>query len=396
MSKYAPLAAYLQAQQTNSVELTFQEIDHLVAGLPPVARNHRAWWSNSKTEDGHNWAHLWLAVGWRCGPLDLTREVVVFERVVPHSATKRHFWWVNHKQTFRVELEGGYIWSPTEKQNGSRNQAYINLTLVQPGDIVVSYAATVIKAIGVATGRSVDAPKPEGYGAAGESWNSMGWRVPIEWTLLDTPLRPKDFLSQIEPLLPEKYSPLQRNGDGNQSTYLASISDDLGQLILKLAREQSPADVLQVEALEDQAEEESALEVIETSSDIPETEKEQLVRSRRGQGQFRLNVQAVSPRCLLTGVSDQSFLIASHIKPWKDCSNKERLDGYNGLMLAPHVDKLFDRGWISFCDNGELMVASGAGAVLQAWGIDPAAKVEAFSKKHAAYLQFHRDWIFKR
>lgn len=395
MSKYAPLAAYLQAQQTNSVTLNFHEIDQLVAGLPRSARNHEAWWSNSRTEDSHTWAHLWLAAGWQRGPLDLVRELVVFERAAPHPSTKHHFWWVNHKQTYRVELEGGYIWSPTEKQNGSRNQAYINLTLVQPGDIVVSYADTVIKAIGVATGRSVDAPKPEGYGAAGESWNSTGWRVPIEWTLLEKPLRPKDYLSQIEPLLPDKYSPLQRNGDGNQSTYLASISDDLGRLILMLAGEQSPAAVVRVEALEDQVEEECELVLIETS-DISVTEKEQLVRSRRGQGQFRLNVQAVSPRCLLTGVTDQSFLIASHIKPWKDCSNPERLDGYNGLMLAPHVDKLFDRGWISFLDNGELIVAPGAGAVLKAWGIDPCAKVRPFSRKYAAYLQFHRDQIFKR
>lgn len=46
------------------------------------------------------------------------------------------FWWVNHKQTFKAETEGGYIWSPKENQNGARNQTYVNLTLVQPGDLV--------------------------------------------------------------------------------------------------------------------------------------------------------------------------------------------------------------------------------------------------------------------
>ena len=56
------------------------------------------------------------------------------------------YWWVNHKQTYKAELEGGYIWSPKENQNGARNQTYINLTLVRPGDVVVSYAGAEIRA----------------------------------------------------------------------------------------------------------------------------------------------------------------------------------------------------------------------------------------------------------
>ncbi len=145
------------------------------------------------------------------------------------------FWWVNHKQTARVELEGGYIWSPKEKKDGARNQAYINLTLVRPGDFVVSYAGGVIKAIGVATARYAESQKPEGYGPAGENWNLIGWRVPVEWTLLDTPIRPKDHIGEIAPLLPERYSPLQQDGDGNQGFYLSNISGELGGVVLRLA-----------------------------------------------------------------------------------------------------------------------------------------------------------------
>lgn len=146
------------------------------------------------------------------------------------------FWWVNHKQTHRVELEGGYIWSPREKKGGVRNQAYINLTLVRPGDVVISYANTMIQAIGVARSYFTDAAKPTGYGSAGETWNDMGWLVPIDWTHLDTPIRPKDHLALISGLLPEKYSPLQKNtGDGNQSIYLAAISTELGEELLGLA-----------------------------------------------------------------------------------------------------------------------------------------------------------------
>lgn len=235
MSKYAPLVAYLQAQKTNSVTLTFEQIDHLVDGLPPSARKHEAWWGNSRTEDSHTWAHLWLAAGWERGALDLKKGLVTFDQLVAGTGPTRQYWWVNHKQTSRIELDGGYIWSPTEKKGGVRNQAYINLTLVRPGDIVVSYADTMIKAIGVAKGGYVEAPKPAGYGAAGETWNDFGWRVPIAWTHLSVPIRPKNHLARIVPLLPEKYSPLQKNGDGNQSTYLARVSVELGALVLSLA-----------------------------------------------------------------------------------------------------------------------------------------------------------------
>jgi predicted restriction endonuclease len=61
----------------------------------------------------------------------------------------------------------------------------------------------------------------------------------------------------------------------------------------------------------------------------------------------------------LTAPSD-AYLIASHIKPWRSANNQERIDGSNGLLLAPHVDLLFDRGLISFTDEGSLLVSPAA------------------------------------
>lgn len=164
------------------------------------------------------------------------------------SAAQRRYWWVNHKQTYRVELEGGYIWSPKVKKNGARNQAYDNLTLVQPGDVVISYADTLIKAIGVSTAPYSEAEKPGAYGGAGENWSDTGWKVPIQWTELNKQLRPKDHLEQISRLLPSKYSPLQRNGNGNQSVYLASISSELGRFILTLVGAGDASEISQLAA----------------------------------------------------------------------------------------------------------------------------------------------------
>lgn len=396
MSKYAPLADYLRAQPLDSVKLGFAQIDTLVNGLPPSARNHDAWWGNSRTEDSHSWAHLWIAAGWECESIDRAHETVIFQRTSNSSVKPaQRYWWVNHKQTFKSEFDGGYIWSPKVNRNGARNRTYDNLTQVKPGDVVVSYADGQIKAIGVASQHFTEALKPAEFGLTGANWANSGWLVPIEWTVLLLPVVPKVHIERIQPLLPQKNSPLQANGNGNQGCYLAAISPALGRLVLDIAGQLSPDAVQAIQDLTQEIEADVAESEIQTSTDIPETEKEQVIRSRRGQGIFRQRALAIESKCRLTGVNDQSFLIASHIKPWKDCVNAERLDGSNGLMLAPHIDKLFDRGWISFSDKGDLLFAPGAEKVMAAWNIDAIKNVGQFRPEQCHYLAHHRSKVFK-
>jgi hypothetical protein len=92
------------------------------------------------------------------------------------------------------------------------------------------------------------------------------------------------------------------------------------------------------------------------------------------------------------------LLKASHIKPWRSCANNhERLDGYNGLLLAPHVDHLFDRGYISFADDGELWVSSRIDLrQLELMGVrtSPAVNVGPFSAEQRSYLAYHRENVF--
>jgi len=309
-----------------------------------------------------------------------------------------NYWWVNHKQTYKHEIQGGYIWSPKAKANGRANESYLTLTRVQPGDVVVSYAGGRIKALGVATASHREEGKPEDFGAVGDVWDAAGWLVPVEWELLQKPLRPKEHLAAIAPLLPGKHSPIRKEtGDGNQGCYLAAISPELGQLLKRLI---VPADSAALEVLARQADQvaEDAVEAAIAAAGGSPTEVEQIVRARRGQGRFRLNVLAVEKRCRLTGVELEPFLVASHIKPWAVSTNEERLDGHNGLMLAPHVDLLFDRGWISFADDGVVMVANHeAAATLVAWGLPGAGVATApFSAKQCGYLAFHREQVFRK
>lgn len=304
------------------------------------------------------------------------------------------FWWVNHKQTHLDEFAGGYIWSPKTKKNGNSNEGYLNLTKVKVGDRIISYANGVIKSIGVATHAHIEAPIPKTHWEAAQYWGESGWQVSVEWMPLMTWLRPKDFLDRIVPLLPTKHSPIQKNGHGNQGCYLASISSELGLLILSLASEVDPNAIQLAHEIEIEGEESFEEQVIQ-ASEIPETEKQQLVRSRVGQGIFRMRVAQQEKKCRLTGVDNLAFLVASHIKPWRHSDNDERLNGSNGLLLSPHVDKLFDRGWISFCDDGQVLISEQAKSVAEAWGLAGAPSVGAFNAKQQVFLKYHREKIFK-
>jgi hypothetical protein len=306
------------------------------------------------------------------------------------------YWWVNHKKTFKEEIEGGYIWSPKRKKDGSFNQTYENLSYVQPGDVVVSYAYTVIKAIGVATARAQDQGKPQEFGlGVGDNWSEDdGWLVPVEWAMLPEPIKPKDYISQIAPLLPDKYSPIRRDGNGNESCFLASISLNLGRLVLTLAGPPDSDVINRIDELADQIEDDMAEQEILGSLRQP-TEKDQLVKARQGQGVFRQRVMSVEGKCRVTGVADERFLIASHIKPWKVSDDKERLDGENGLLLAPHIDRLFDKGWVSFTEDGQLLVTDEALKVLRAWHINPDINVGHFSQKQCQFLSHHRQHVFR-
>ncbi len=118
--------------------------------------------------------------------------------------------------------------------------------------------------------------------------------------------------------------------------------------------------------------------------------------ARRGQGIFRYRVSLLEPSCRLTGVDEPAHLRASHIKPWAESTPNERLDGNNGLFLAPHVDHLFDRGLISFRDNGMLLTSQCLSQqVLDRWSIREPTDVRPFSSSQCEYLQFHRHSRFQ-
>lgn len=140
------------------------------------------------------------------------------------------------------------------------------------------------------------------------------------------------------------------------------------------------------------------LEECLTSQTDPEkrTEIETLIKARLAQGKFRKDVLKLYPSCPLTGLDIEPLLIASHIKPWSVCNNNERLDRFNGLMLAPHIDALFDKGLITFETDGTIKISPKIDPKNQKrLGIsrDMKLKIEPESEK---YFEYHRNHVFQK
>jgi len=146
------------------------------------------------------------------------------------------------------------------------------------------------------------------------------------------------------------------------------------------------------------------LSVSSTEIEIIEKEKKIAKRtpSREGAQKYRKNVIEHMPQCPFTKISDERLLIASHIKPYRTCINEDKveeaIDYLNGLALSPTYDKLFDQGYITFTDKGELIC--GTQLTPYTWerlSINPNAKnvLRIYPEKREQYLEYHRKYVFQ-
>lgn len=136
----------------------------------------------------------------------------------------------------------------------------------------------------------------------------------------------------------------------------------------------------------------SEINQIQNDTTLVSTEREAIVKSRIGQGMFRDNLINYWHGCSVSNFSHFDLLIASHIKPWKDANNKERIDVYNGLLLLPNYDKLFDKGYISFQDNGKIIYSRYIDETdKKLLKMDDKIQLVKLENPHKIYLKYHRD-----
>jgi hypothetical protein len=232
--------------------------------------------------------------------------------------------------------------------------------------------------------------------------------VDVAFQRFARPLKIIPVAGQIAPLLPARYSPIRKNGHGNQGAYLAEISSALAQRLLGLAE---PMLLRLMDTRADFAAHEAPvgvpMVVVEWEDSLQEaiaqddsrslTTRQALVNARRGQGVFKDNVARYERECRVTHVRERTHFVASHIKPWREATDDERLAAGNGLLLTPSIDHLFDRGFISFADEGEVLVSLVANHdALQKMGVTSDRPLFAgrFNSDQRHFLDYHRNEIF--
>lgn len=315
----------------------------------------------------------------------------------------RQYWWVNHKKTAKHEVGDGFLWSP----NAIPDRwcwGHEHMPRALAGDCVLSFVENHIRHVGLVTESAFPASKPPEFEKIAPKWGKSGWRVPVTWTRLAEPVQPRAFKDELRPLLPLKYSPMNRIGNGEQGVYFQEIDETAFARVLRDAT--YDAALIGLDDIEnplndgarDVADERVARAIREDLT-LSETEKQRLQSARTGQGVFRQNLFAREAACRVTGVKNPWLLKASHIKPWRFCdSGFERLDPNNGLLLTPMLDHLFDLGFITFEVDGQVLVSRQLDdSLLERLDLKGlrGRRTAPFAPAQAAYLAWHRDNMFK-
>lgn len=139
----------------------------------------------------------------------------------------------------------------------------------------------------------------------------------------------------------------------------------------------------------------SEIKMVRENHHLSVTEKEAVILSRRGQGVFRHELIKYWDGCAVSKCSLTDMLVASHIKPWKDSTNEERLDIFNGLLLLPNYDKLFDLGYMTFTLEGKAVYSkllSRNDKYLL--GLTSSLFLCHIEEAHKNYLKYHNENCF--
>ncbi len=142
---------------------------------------------------------------------------------------------------------------------------------------------------------------------------------------------------------------------------------------------------------------EERIETVDKDLDsIVGDERDAIVKIRVNQDKFRDGLlKKYHSKCCLCGVDDNSLLVASHIKPWAKSDEHEKLDLANGLLLCPNHDKLFDGGYITFAEDGRIIISERLSSNSRIFmNVRTEMEIEV-DEENAEYIKYHRNKIFQ-
>lgn len=198
----------------------------------------------------------------------------------------------------------------------------------------------------------------------------------IHYETIDNPLHIRSYWEEIKKFLPAEYSAFQKNGRDNGG-FLYPCDENLASLLMTKIALLNENDGIVNEILETEAK-------IQTKMRIGhQNYKEKLLRLWNNE-------------CAICKINIPELLRASHAKPWRDSNQQERIDPYNGLLLCAHHDALFDKGFITFNENGEILLSQQLiNSNPNIYAINPSTKIHIFEKS-SKYLLWHQSYIFKK
>ncbi|WP_109095438.1 HNH endonuclease signature motif containing protein [Azospirillum sp. TSH64] len=258
-------------------------------------------------------------------------------------------WWVNVGQEYKSQREAGVLWCPnkTRRKDGSLTEPQWHwemMASVKVGEVIVCCRKNLITGLCVAKETAIpNSEKPLGLDAQHKKWHEIGWKLPVEFIDAKPALDRKDTLSGIT--LPKEHrGPFSSRG--LNQVYFCQIPVSVASKIV----EAISANIQGVSGI--------GLETLVARSVPDKTTRTAVVEARVGQGQFRSDLMKIwSGKCCATGTSRPEMLRASHIVPWSECDNADRINPYNGLLLNPSYDAAFDKNLITLDDNGNWLVS---------------------------------------
>ncbi|WP_338718052.1 HNH endonuclease [Herbaspirillum sp. DW155] len=286
-----------------------------------------------------------------------TQNSNILEKKGEEMGKELKFFWVNIGKSHTEAIEGQFLWAPLHSEKltakgvvrTKRFSHWDSVATVNAGDVIFCNVDRKIAYIAVAKQDAYEAAQPS-TGTFTE-WDAKGRQVDVEFFKLEPPISIEgDILESFKERYNERCKPrvVTKTGSIFQG-YMASLPLDAGIDLLRLAGDQEEAictTSLHLSSPPSQQRRASS-----------QTTKQALREARIGQGRFRKDLLNLWRNCPITDIQNSDLLIASHIKPWAVSSDEEKLDPYNGFLFAVHIDRLFDKGLISFDTTGKILIS---------------------------------------
>lgn len=293
------------------------------------------------------------------------------------------FYWVNVGTTITEVLRGNFLWAPEASNSSSVGIRHLdhwdNVATVRAGDVIFCCHESAIAHIAVAKKDAYKASRPSSRSFS--EWGDAGHRVDVELNSVRSEVHRDKISTDFISLFDDRCSPrlFTRNATLKQ-IYMAHLPKDAAVYLLEAT---STLDVYEDRLITEGSEGKKPNKTTRTA----------IIEARVGQGKFRTDLlSAWGARCSLTGLSNVNLLVASHIHAWSLSTNDQRIDPDNGLLLASHMDRLFDRGLISFDDGGKLLVSNQVAVPDQrVLGLDVFTSLRRVTVRNREYLGWHRQ-----